>query len=112
MWGLGPALRKQIFKIKKKHSPDLLGPELEALAARAGGAMAGGEMTASSAVAALVPAAAAAAVAVAGLDRDREVVAASSVVSPANRPPTGTRPTRSQPYLHGDNCMRYIYKTN
>jgi len=61
-------------------------------------------MTAASATAALVPAAAAAA----GVDPVREAAPAVSsvavwVVSPASHQPTGTRPTRSQPYLHGNN---------
>ena len=75
-----------------------------------------GEMAAASAVAALVPAAAPAEAeaADASVDAaaDREGVAASSAVSPAIRPPTGIRPTRSRPYLHGNNCMIYVYKNN
>jgi hypothetical protein len=63
---------------------------------------AGEVMAAASAMAALVPAAAA------GVDPVREAAPAVSsvavwVVSPASHQPTGTRPTRSQPYLHGNN---------
>ena len=75
-------------------------------------------MAAASAVEALVPAAAPAAAEAEAADAsvdaaaDREGVAASSAVSPAIRPPTGIRPTRSRPYLHGNNCMIYVYKNN
>ncbi len=73
-----------------------------------------GEMAAASAVAALVPAAAPAEAAGASVEAaaDLEGVAASSAVSPAIRPPTGIRPTHSRPYLHGNNCMIYVYKNN
>ena len=57
---------------------------------------------AASAMAARVPAAAPAAAAAGEGDPARGVAAASWVVSPAIRPPTGTRPKRSQPYLNNN----------
>jgi len=65
-------------------------------------AQAGDVSVAPSALAARGPAEAPAAAAAGEGDPARGVAAASWVVSPAIRPPTGTRPKRSQPCLNNN----------